>query len=286
VEMSGENILLYGSFAAALFLGFIVAGGTCLALGLYWEIMRGEAFPQKIVWHALLFGGATWLGFFALVVAPEAWSLWREFFTKHDLLASFFDISSALTGCGAAVWVGLRLKREFVRKNTLEPGLFTTRWGKMGPREHLRILWQGGGLGLLSAVIANFFFAVSLTVFWMSRGSAFAEILSTIGFLGLWGIMFSGIPAIVAGYALAYVIQQDVLNENATKNNSLLQGAVAGGLSAFGVCVIFGGLYLTNPRMGSITPDTPYIFLATLLASLAGGLAGGQLFKRMQGQAV
>jgi hypothetical protein len=276
IEITADT-LVYGLFALVLFAGFIIAAGICFALWFYWETMRSGFSTKRILPYAILLGEVTWIGFAILIVDPIAWAVWENYFTAHSTLAIFFDISSMLIGCGAGAWAGLRLKREL----TQEPELFTTRWKKLERKMHFRMFLQGGGWAVLSALAANLMFAIFFAIF-MQYDAGINDAVSMIGFIATLGSMFSCVPAALGGYALAYLIYQDIGNSTATKNNSFTYGSVLGGLAAFAVCIIFGGLYLTNPHSTSVATVTPAIMLVTFLAFWAGGWSGMQLFKQIQ----
>jgi hypothetical protein len=188
-----------------------------------------------------------------------------------------------LIGGGAGAWVGLRLKQELVRKNTLEPDLFSAQPEKMNIKMHARMAWHGGSKAIQSALIANMAFAGLFSVYLFSTGFTIDfQLIWSMLFLVVIGTLLSGIPAAAGGYALAAIVYRDVRSHTATKDSSFLQGSALGGLAAFGVCIFFGFLYSTNPHTTSAATLTPAILLATFLAFWTGGWAGRQLFKRIE----
>jgi hypothetical protein len=275
--------MLYGLYVLVLSISFSVAAGACFALWFYWNTLRRGFSTRKFVRNMLFLGVITWLGFFTVIVEPTALATWREFFTDHIFLGTFFDISSLLIGGCAGAWVGLSLKQELVRKNTLEPDLFSDCPEKINIKMHVHMAWQGASQAILSSLAANMAFAGLLSVYLSITGVTIDfQMIRSMGYLAAIGTLLSCIPAAVGGYALTAIVYQDVHCATATKDSSFLQGAAFGGLAAFGTCIFFGFLYATNPHTTSAAALTPAIMLATFLAFWAGGWTGIQLFKRIE----
>jgi MFS family permease len=271
-ELTPQNFLSV-LFTVALFVCFIIAGGVVLALGLYWYFGRGKFSNREIISIATLVSLLTWMAFFILVVAPVTWATWRDFFTRHNILASFFDIFSFSVSIGSGLWVGWRLTKEFEEQKARFSDLFVLRWQVDSWRTHLHLFWQGGGLGVLCAILASFIFGLIFELSFLLLFGLKLEIHTYLLFAGL-GSMFSSIPALFGGYGIAQVLYVEKLNGVLTKKSAFWQSAMLAALAGFGICVVIGGLYLTNPHSTSILVATPEILGITFLAGIMGGTAG------------
>lgn len=274
------QMVLFGICAVALFICFTIAGGIALAVWLFWQIGRGNFSSKDIIPTCTLIGFIVWLAFFALVVAPVTWSIWEDFFTRQDMLAVFFDVLSISISIGSGLWAGWRLSREIEKRKAEIPNLLLYEWNIKGWRTHARLLWQGGGLGVLCAILANFVFVLVFEM-GLSLVSDFDFEFPDVFFLAGLGSMFSLIPAFLGGYLIACLLYLEKINGVLTKISAIWQSVTLASFAGFGVCVVIGGLYFTNPHTVSVLFFAPEIFGATITAGILGGATGLVLYQHV-----
>ncbi len=274
------QMILFGVSAVALFICFTLAGGIALALWLFWQIAQGKFSNKYIIATCTLIGFFIWLAFFVLVVAPITWNIWKDFFTRQAILAVFFDVLSISISIGSGLWAGWRLSREVEKRKAEIPDLLVYEWSIKGWRTHARLLWQGGGLGILCAVVANFVFVLVFEM-GISLANGFDFEVPDVFFLAGLGSMFSVVPAFLGGYLIACLLYLEKINGVLTKKSAVWQSATLASFAAFGVCVVIGGLYFTNPHTVSVLLVAPEIFGATITAGILGGATGLVLYQHV-----
>jgi hypothetical protein len=279
--------IMFSLFAMALFVAFIIAGGIVLAAWLFWCLRNGEFLQSNVISIGAVTSMATWLGFSSLVILPETQYLWGDYFNTHEALTLFLDSLGLFLGVASGIWAGWRLFGVLQGQNALNPQWFVFEWKIQDWRTHLQLLWKGGSLGLVCAFVASAFFALLWVFIPVLLNLLSGEINSLMLkdalpiALVMWGIVsgFTAIPAIIGGYAIAYLFYVDKLNATFTKENAFWQASIVAGLAAFAVSSIVSG---TFPHGSLLLEVTPIVLGLTFLAWFLGGQLGLKLFKWMQ----
>ncbi len=266
-----------------LWIMFVFAIGACFAFGFYWSIVHSGFTTKHFVRLFAWVMGTAWLMFSLIFIAPALKIVWPDIFTEKQVwLILFFATSFLLIGMGVGNHFGLRLRQMLIKENEAHPDLFLSKWVKIDIKTQVKIFLSGSLAALLSALMANIVWGFVLGYLVIESGSRLDSMEDTVFTTGLsltrLGFIFSWLPAMIGGYALAYLIYQDVAHFIATKKSALAYGTLIGGLVAFGVSTLGSYFFYYSGPVGT----SPAIIFATFLALLTGGLVGLFLFLLMR----